>query len=106
GEGLMKRFNCWEFFRCGREIGGAKVSELGVCPAATDNSADGLNYGKKGGRICWAIAGTLCDGEVQGTFAEKHLFCSNCEFYKKVKAEEGFLQYRILKPEQVEGNTE
>ncbi|MEW6110309.1 MAG: two-CW domain-containing protein, partial [Nitrospirota bacterium] len=38
----MKRFNCWEFFRCGREIGGAKVSELGVCPAATDNSADGL----------------------------------------------------------------
>lgn len=98
----MKRQNCWEFFRCGREEGGEKVSQLGVCPATTDATSDGLNSGKNGGRICWAIAGTLCDGEVQGTFAEKHHFCSDCKFYKKVKAEEGFMEYRILKPDQVD----
>jgi hypothetical protein len=25
--------NCWEFKNCGREIGGIKVKEMGVCPA-------------------------------------------------------------------------
>jgi hypothetical protein len=97
----LERQNCWEFFKCGREIGGSKIEELGVCPAATDTSADGLNRGINGGRICWAVAGTLCDGEVQGTMAEKHLICSICEFYKKVRSEEGFFEYRILKPEQL-----
>ena len=58
----MARQNCWEFFGCGRETGGEKVRELGECPASTDASADGLNNGKNAGRICWAVAGTLCDG--------------------------------------------
>ena len=97
----MKKQNCWEFFKCGRERGGAKVKEFGECPAGTDTSAEGLNYGTNAGRICWAIAGTLCDGEVCGTMAVKHLSCSDCEFYKKVKAEEGFLEYSILKSEQI-----
>lgn len=96
----MKKLNCWEYFQCGREIGGGTVSGKGVCPAATDTTAHGLNNGINGGRICWAIAGTLCEGEVQGTFAEKHLVCSSCEFYNVVKAEEGFLNYQVLKPDE------
>lgn len=32
----MSRTNCWEYFKCGREPGGSKVDELGVCPAATE----------------------------------------------------------------------
>lgn len=39
---MGRRQNCWEFKKCGREPGGAKASELGVCPAATDASSDGL----------------------------------------------------------------
>ena len=56
--------NCWEFKKCGREIGGIKVEELGICPAASDTSVNEFNRGQNGGRICWAVAGTFCDGEV------------------------------------------
>lgn len=84
----MARKNCWEHKNCGREQGGRKVSELGVCPVATQTSADGLHGGKNGGRVCWVIAGTLCGGKVQGTFAAKAMNCASCDFYGAVKAEE------------------
>jgi hypothetical protein len=35
-------------------------------------------------RYCWRIAGTFCDDDVQGTFAEKALTCSKCEFFLRV----------------------
>lgn len=95
-----KKENCWEFKKCGREPGGEKVKEMGICPGATDTSADGLNDGKNAGRICWAVAGTFCGGVVQGTFAQKQVSCMSCDFYKKVKEEEGAERFRILKPGQ------
>ena len=64
----MSAVNCWEFKKCGRQPGGAKTQELGECPASTNVKADGMNSGKNGGRSCWAIAGTLCGGKVQGSF--------------------------------------
>ena len=76
--------SCWEFKNCGREPGGAKVVELGVCLAATEASLDGVHGGKNAGRACWAVAGTLCGGEVQGTFAEKMGNCKSCDFYMAV----------------------
>jgi signal transduction histidine kinase len=76
--------NCWEVKNCGREPGGAKVAELGACPAATETRADGVNQGRNGGRVCWAIVGTMCAGEVQGTYASKIPSCLNCEFYQSV----------------------
>jgi len=81
--------NCWEFKRCGREPGGAKAEELGVCPASVNPRLDGVNHGESGGRTCWAIAGTLCGGKVQGTFASKLGNCMECEFFKQVLNEEG-----------------
>jgi len=81
--------NCWDFKKCGRQPGGTRVAELGVCPAATMTRADGMNGGIKGGRICWALAGTLCGGQVQGTFAQKLTNCMACDFYKQVRAQEG-----------------
>lgn len=63
--------NCWEFKRCGREKGGAKANELGVCPAYPDQ-----------GTNCAKIAGTLCGGVVQGTWAKKLKNCMQCEFFK------------------------
>jgi len=81
--------NCWDFKGCGREQGGAKAAQLGVCPAASDTAHNGSNHGKNGGRLCWAVTGTLCGGEVQGTFAQKRLSCISCDFFTSVKGEEG-----------------
>jgi CRP-like cAMP-binding protein/tRNA A-37 threonylcarbamoyl transferase component Bud32 len=84
-----KRLNCWEVMMCGREQGGKNIAEYGVCPAAADPSYDGINSGKCGGRICWAVAGTFCGGCTQGSFADKRPSCLNCDFYEMVQDEEG-----------------
>jgi len=84
----MKKKNCWEVMKCGREPGGDRVGELGVCPAAIEKRFDGVQGGKNAGRACWLIAGTMCDGEVTGTFALKYSDCKKCPFYKKVQKEE------------------
>lgn len=81
--------NCWEFMKCGREQRGRQADKLGICPAASDESFDGINSGSFGGRFCWAVAGTFCNGERQGTFAEKRDSCMTCEFFKLVSRQEG-----------------
>jgi hypothetical protein len=55
--------------------------QSGVCPAATDSQYDGLHGGTNAGRACWLVAGTMCKGEVQGTFAHKYKDCAICDFY-------------------------
>ncbi len=90
----MSRKNCWEFKKCGREPGGKHVQEYGICPATTESRLDGVHGGTKGGRSCWVLAGTLCRGEVQGTFAQKYKSCEMCDFYKSVKQEE-FPQFQL-----------
>ncbi len=85
----MEKRNCWEVMDCGREPGGKNVEELGVCPASTDGRLDGVHGGKNSGRSCWVIAGTFCNGEVQGTFAQKYGDCTSCPFYRLVLREEG-----------------
>jgi hypothetical protein len=97
----MSKANCWEIKKCGREPAGAKTGDLGVCPAASDSSSDGINSGKNGGRICWAIAGTFCGGKVQGDFAQKSVSCMSCEVFKQIKSEEGTESFALLKPGQV-----
>lgn len=81
--------NCWEVKKCGREPGGVKAGELGLCSAATDKSYHGTNNGKNGGRSCWLVTGTMCGGTIQGTFAQKEASCLVCDFLKQVKREEG-----------------
>lgn len=94
------RINCWELFDCGREPGGARADELGVCPVFDALGYDGVNDGDYAGRFCWAVAGTLCQGEVQGTFAEKAMDCMQCEFYAQVVQEQG-LECIIVSPSQL-----
>ncbi len=62
--------NCWEFKKCGREAGGTNSSLLGVCPAYPDH-----------GQCCARVAGTLCGGTAQGTFATKLATCVDCDFF-------------------------
>jgi hypothetical protein len=83
----MKK-NCWQFKKCGREMGGANVHEFGVCPSATAKKYHGVHGGTHGGRACWVVAGTYCKGKTQGTFAHKHAECFRCDFYEYVKKHE------------------
>jgi len=80
--------NCWDFKQCGREQGGLKANEFGVCPAAIDTANRGLYGGKNRDRVCWVVMGTLCAGMPQSTFAQKRLFCRTCEFFQQIKREQ------------------
>ncbi len=84
-----RKLNCWEFIGCGRELGGDNADESGVCKVLLDTEADGMNGGKNGGRICWAVSGTFSGDGICGIFAKKLLSCRSCSFFKKVKVEEG-----------------
>lgn len=100
----MKKLNCWEYKKCGREPGGANI-DLGVCPSSVEKKLHGTHGGTNAGRACWVVAGTMCGGNVQGTFAKKCRNCEHCDFYKKVIAEEdkqfqlSFILLRKLKEE-------
>ncbi|MCI5207809.1 MAG: hypothetical protein D3910_03235, partial [Candidatus Electrothrix sp. ATG2] len=75
-----KKLNCWEYKKCGREPGGHNASELGVCPVPVASKGKGIHQGENGGRCCWVIAGSLCNGEQQGTFSQKYKSCHKCDF--------------------------
>ena len=62
--------NCWEYTKCGREAGGEKADEYGVCPAYPLH-----------GTHCAKISGTLCNGTIQGSFAMKLGNCLQCPFF-------------------------
>ena len=80
--------NCWEVKECGKEPGGKNAESSGVCPAAVESRLDGKNHGRNAGRSCWVVAGTMCEGVVQGAFATKLVSCSKCEFFRQVAREE------------------
>ncbi len=63
---MEKKTNCWEFKKCGKD-------ETGDCPAYP-----------KGGRVCYLVAGTMCGGRVQGTYALKIHNCRECDFYSRL----------------------
>uniref|UniRef100_B8DJC0 Methyl-accepting chemotaxis sensory transducer n=1 Tax=Nitratidesulfovibrio vulgaris (strain DSM 19637 / Miyazaki F) TaxID=883 RepID=B8DJC0_NITV9 len=66
-----KAVPCWEFKKCGREKGGAKEREMGICPAWPDH-----------GFSCAGVTGTFCGGSIQETFAKKIGNCAKCDFFK------------------------
>lgn len=95
----MKKINCWEFKKCGREPGGELSNHLGICPASVNTSMNGLNGGKNGGRICWLVAGTF--GKSRASYAdcveaEKLRSCLECEFHNLVLKEEGYELHETL----------
>ena len=84
----MGKMNCWEFKKCGRQPGGHKAQELGICPAAVEPTLHGAHEGRNAGRACWVVAGSLCGGKIQGTYAQKLTNCWRCDFMNTVKKEE------------------
>ena len=57
---------CWE----------AKKCDNTACPA----------YRNRGALRCWEVAGTLCRGKIQGSFAKKLGDCHLCEVYRLARA--------------------
>lgn len=92
----MKKMNCWEYKKCGHELGGVNSQKPGVCPCAMEARLNGAHQGKWAGRACWVVSSTLCNGARQGRFGEKYGTCVTCGFYRQVRLEEG-LHY-ILPP--------
>jgi len=70
----MNHIRCYEYKKCGRELGGKNVEEFGYCPAALAPD----NY-------CWLVAGTMCSGTIEGTYAQKIDTCIICEYYNKMQ---------------------
>ena len=95
---MEKKLNCWEFKNCGREPGGVKVNEQGICPATNNSLVNGVNGGNNGGRICWSIAGTFCNGEIKGSFAQDKFTCLMCDFFKLVEEEENISNDQVVTP--------
>jgi hypothetical protein len=87
----MNKLNCWEVMKCGKGPGGDNTDTLGICPVATEASANGLNGGINGGRICWVIATTSYNGKVKCYNSRQISSCFNCKFHNKVMTEEGLL---------------
>ncbi len=83
-----RKLNCWEHKKCGRQPGGHKVADLGICPATVEQALSGAHGGKNAGRACWVVAGSLCGGKIQGTYAQKLTNCWRCDFMNTVKKEE------------------
>ena len=80
--------NCWEYKMCGREPGGERFKECGVCPASVEVRLNGIHGGLNGGRSCWVVAGTLCDENEEVTADHESEICTTCDFYQHVKTEE------------------
>ena len=70
----MTLIRCWEYMKCERQPGGAMVGELGACAGASCPHSE-----------CWLIAGTLCNSEVQGTYAQKYESCIICKYYNRMQ---------------------
>jgi two-component system NtrC family sensor kinase len=64
-----QKIKCWDYMKCGRD-----KDATAKCPAYP-------NFG----RACWVVAGTFCEGKVQGTFAQKYEDCRKCDFYQMAR---------------------
>ena len=84
---LKELLNCWEIKKCEWQKGGKKVNELGECIASK----------KEMGHSCWAVAGTLCGGKIQGTSAQKIGYCTTCEVYQIYNRSKGKLGKLVTK---------
>ncbi len=86
------KLNCWQYCKCGREPGGERTKDLGICPVTVATSLNGINGGKNGGRICWSIAGTFSPyrrSQLDCLKIKQIKSCLDCEFHQLVLKEEG-----------------
>ena len=78
------KMNCWDYQACGRGS-----AEGGSCPACVARKLDGVHGGINGGRACWVVTDTICEGSTSGSYERKINVCRKCAFYHRVAVEEG-----------------
>lgn len=83
-----ERLNCWEYQGCERGPSGRRAVNGQRCPASLADSLDGVNGGRSGGRACWVVNDTLCNGRPSGPYEQKIHECRKCAFYARVHVEE------------------
>jgi|GEM_PF-2171482 len=71
--------NCWEIRNCELHKNGRLTLIFGECVASSENM----------GHSCWMLAGTFCDGQLQGTAAQKEDKCRKCPVYQLYHRAEG-----------------
>ena len=81
--------NCWDYKKCDLGPESDKINNTGICSVTWTTYLDGTHSGILDGRACWVTPGIYCGGETQDSFAQKNSTCMNCEFYQKVREEEG-----------------
>lgn len=80
--------NCWEFTKCGRELGGVNSGLYGVCPTSVESKYHGINNGKNGGRFCWFVDDTNCKEKSRKSFIDRFEHCQQCAFFLLVQKQE------------------
>lgn len=85
---MVRKQNCWEFMKCGKEVSGFLPDDFGVCPAVTCKTLHRVHGGINGGRACWMVTGTMCGKKIQGSYHYKTKNCVRCDFFRLVKREE------------------
>ena len=85
----MRKTNCWEYKKCCSLNDGQSKENFRKCLVPGMTMYDGVHGGKNAGRVCWLIADSTCNSEIQFTFTNKLKHCSQCDFYKLVEKEEG-----------------
>ena len=87
---MAKKLNCWDYFKCGKEIGNAE-RDLDFCSVSILQAIN-PNGGMCAGRQCWRVLGSHCyikEMNFRGTANFKRENCDECEFKALVKEEEG-----------------
>jgi hypothetical protein len=77
--------------KCGKGPSGDGNGKHRSCPISAETSANTLNGGVNGGRICWIIAENCRNSKVKCSELSRMDPCFSCEFRYKVFAEEGLL---------------
>ena len=65
--GANSKKACWTIKKCAPE-------QKKQCPA----------WEFKSGNLCWFINGTICDGNVHGSWNEKMKICRSCEVFSNI----------------------
>lgn len=84
GKFKAEKLNCWDYLKCNYG-----PNSYRPCPAAIDETSNGVNGGLNAGRICWSVKNTRCFNMKMGSFIEKKKICFTCGFFHQVKKEEG-----------------
>jgi signal transduction histidine kinase len=87
----VTKTNCWEYWGCKH---GPESSA--PCPVTRDRTSDGVNGGTNAGRICWTVSSTPCFWESTPDFIEKREICFGCDFFLRVRNEEG-VDFQLFK---------